>query len=459
MGHPSKSIMVIIALAAVATTLPIFAGYTVSFGMLLWLVLTGSWRLALVGKKQLSMPDTWDAEFVHSINHSIRPFQWGCFCLVLGQLLAALLGVHLSPWSKPLAKALSEWVHTAVKYGLLWIVISSGCIACARRGYLPQRVGPGMFIWMLALLLYCAVQHWTGIDWTHGFKATLGSHRFAYDVYRVSGFMGHPLTFAYNLMLIALASFAIGCGPSELSISERKWWFGTTFLSVVILLISGSRYVLLVLFGTLLICENRRILRHKLKVFGLMAIAGLLLWWEGSALGRFCELFQNDKSFTQRFPRVVFWQLHWQMFLDNPVAGITRTGIDDALKAYFNAAGYHDTIYEAHNLFLQYLADTGMIGFLGLLGWWIGLFLTWRRLRPDFSQGVSYLAVATFLCALMQNNLRDSAYVYALWFFLSIILVQAAISTATQQESANNERESSKNFGTGAHSADSPTYL
>ena len=177
------------------------------------------------------------------------------------------------------------------------------------------------------------------------------------------------------------------------------------------------------------------------------------------SLGRFCELFQNDKSFTQRFPRVVFWQLHWQMFLDNPVAGITRTGIDDALKAYFNAAGYHDTIYEAHNLFLQYLADTGMIGFLGLLGWWIGLFLTWRRLRPDFSQGVSYLAVATFLCALMQNNLRDSAYVYALWFFLSIILVQAAISTATQQESANNERESSKNFGTGAHSADSPTYL
>ena len=459
MSHPPKTIMVIIGFAAVATTLPIFAGYTVSFATLLWLLFTGSWRLAIVGKNQLSMPNSWDSRFIRSLSHSIKPFHWGCFCLVLGHLLAALLGVHLSPWSKPVAKALSEWVHTVVKYGLLWLVVSSGCIACARRGCLPQRVGPWMCLWMLALLIYCIVQHWSGIDWTHGLQATLGSHRFAYGVYRVSGFMGHPLTFAYNLMLIALASLAIGWGASDLSTSERRWWFGTAFLAVLILLISGSRYVILVLLGTLLICEGRRILRHKVKVAALVAVAALLLLWEGSVLARFYELFQNDQTFAQRFPRVVFWQLHWKMFLDNPITGVTRSGVEGALKAYYNAAGYHDTIYEAHNLFLQYLADTGIIGFLGLLGWLIGLFMTWLRLRPELSQGVSYLAVATVFCALMQNNLRDSAYVYALWFFLSILLVQSAIITANQQESATNERESPKNFDAGTRSANSSTHL
>ena len=459
MGLPSKTIMIIIGFAAVATTLPIFAGYTVSFAMLLWLIFTGSWRLALVREKQLAESNSWDSKFIKSIGRSIKPLHWGCICLVSGHLLAAILGAYLSPWSKPLDKALSEWVHTVVKYGLLWFVVSSGCIACARRRYLPQRVGLPMFVWMLTLLIYCAVQHWTGIDWTHGFHATLGSHRFAYGVYRVSGFMGHPLTFAYNLMLIALASLAIGWGPSELSTSERKWWFGTAVLSVLILLISGSRYVLLVLLGTLLICEGRRILRHKVKVAVLTIVAALLLFWEGSVLARFYELFQNDQTFAQRFPRVVFWQLHWKMFLDNPVTGVTRSGVEGALKAYYNAAGYRDTIYEAHNLFLQYLADTGLIGFLGLLGWLVGLFTAWRTLRPALSQGVSYLAVATFLCALMQNNLRDSAYVYALWFFLSILLVQSAIITANQQESVTNERESPKNFNAGARSANSSTYL
>ncbi|MHA4801720.1 hypothetical protein, partial [Enterococcus faecium] len=90
----------------------------------------------------------------------------------------------------------------------------------------------------------------------------------------------------------------------------------------------------------------------------------------------------------------------------------TRTGLGDALSAYYTAAGYHDTMYEAHNLFLQYLADTGLVGALGLLGWLVGLVTCRRRLTGlvGTRQGIGYLTVATFLCALMQNDLRDSAF-------------------------------------------------
>ena len=123
-------------------------------------------------------------------------------------------------------------------------------------------------------------------------------------------------------------------------------------------------------------------------------------------------------------------------------------GVDDALSTYYTAAGYHDNMYTAHNLVLQYLADAGIVGFIGLTAWFGGLLVARHRLISLLgrAQGIGYLASSFFLCSLMQNNLRDSAYVYSLWYFLSLLVVQSAVIYTSTQAAECDERKPTKNL-------------
>lgn len=447
MDRSGKAIILVMCLALLATTLPIFAGYTFAFALLICLCLSGLWRLLTLNAKDL--PESISPASRHAVGQALivlRPLTIGCLALVLGHLVSALAGVVLSPWTKPLGPSLAAWGHTAIKYGLLWCTLTAGMIAASFYGWRLRQSGRLMFWWLSALAVYVAFQHWTGIDLVHGINAKLGPHRYAYGVYRVSGLMGHPLTFAYNLMLVCLVSLAMSWGRREAEDQTKRWWLGCFFLSLGMLLISGSRFVLLVIGATLIICESKRLWQMRSRIIPVVIAVSAILWIEGSALSRFTEVLSQNQSLEERFPRLVFWKLHWRMFLDHPIAGVTRSGLQDAMHAYFVSIGKHDTVYEAHNLFLQYLADTGLVGFAGLAIWVLSLLVGWRRLAPGKARGVSYLAVATLLTALMQNNLRDSAFVYALWFFLGALVVDGSTDNLNPLDTAINERKPPKNF-------------
>jgi O-antigen ligase len=460
MSTSSKSLQIVMCLALLATTLPIFAGYTFGFAMLAILMTTGAWRvIARRPAEQYHAALRNQAPGLDNALSVLRPITIGCGCLVFAHLAAAVTGVYLSPWSKSLGASLSSWVHTAVKYGLLWCTLSAGAITGAINGWTIRKFGPVMFTWLLVMFVYVVFQHWTGIDWVHGLDARLGSHRYAYGVYRVSGLMGHPLTFAYNMMLVGLACLALAWDQPGSNNKYDFWWLGSFFMALVMLLISGSRYVLIVMCATLVICEGGRLWSHRWRIAPILLGIMAVLWIEGSAMSRFSEVIGKGEPLTERFPRVVFWKLHWRMFIENPVAGVTRSGLKEAMQAYCAGIGGYDTIYEAHNLFLQYLADTGVIGFLGLMLWVVGLLIAWKRLASRTSKGVSYLAVATFLSALMQNNLRDSAFVYALWFYLGALIIVATRDQAIHSDPLIDEPESPKNFIIRPRAADSPASM
>jgi len=449
-------------LAAIATSLPVFAGYVMSFCMLIWLLTNGRWRLALVGKKYLPPVGAPDHDLMCIIAAVIKPIHWGVLALILAHLTAALLGYCWSPWSQPLGRTLAVWSHTASKAGILWYVVSGAMIVAVRQGWRPVKLAPYLLAWLIVQFGYCALQRWTGVDWTHGWHAVLGGHRFAYGVYRVSGFMGHPLTFAYNHMLILLAALAMAWRllPGARAV-DRNLWLAVSAVCLLTLLISGSRFVLLVLLGAMLLCEQRRLWRFRNWILPLGMGISLVLWAEGSVLARILELFSETSPLLVRFPRLIFWALHWQMFWDQPWFGVTMAGADQAVAAYYTAAGYHDSMYTAHNLVLQYLADTGAVGAVGLVAWFGGLLVARRRLQDYLggAQGVGYLAAGTFICALMQNNLRDSAYVYALWYYLSLMVVQSAVIYTRKRAAEHDDRKSTKNIQPRPDTTDPAAHL
>ncbi len=448
----SKPVKVIFGVACLSTSLPIVSEYVMSFCLLIWLVGSSAWRLALVNHKSIPPPGSPDHSFMRLLATGIRPLHWGVLAYVVTHLIAALMASAFSEFGRPFGKTIAVWSHVGLKLGVEWLVLSCAMIAAARRGWNPRRGAPWLLGWLAAQFIYSVAQRYTGIDWVHGWHAVLPGHRFAYGVYRISAFMGHPLTLAYNLMLILVA----GCAMTlrlrpPLPLRESKVWWGIIAFSAATLLISGSRFVLIVIILALAwgaLGSGRKISRYWRWIAGLAAVLALALWAEGSIVGRFGEVLDPGVPLLARFPRLVFWRVHWQMFVDHPLYGVGMAGVDDAMRHYYTAAGYHDNMYPAHNIFLQTLADTGLIGLAGLLALVIGLVLAAKRLRraTGHAQGISYLTAATLLTGLMQNDLRDSEYLYAFWFFLSLLLVQSAALGAGRQESDDDERKPPENL-------------
>jgi O-antigen ligase len=411
---------VLIALGSTAITLPIFGGYFVALQMLVWLVVLGPWRRGAVAVVAAD-----DPAFDRAYADIVRPIHIGVVVALGAQLLAALMAWGASPYAKSLGKTLGDFTHTAVKQGLLWFVLAAALKAARDRRWPPHRAIPWLSLWLAVLLVYCIAQRYTGIDWTHGIHAVLGPNRYAYGVYRVSGFMGHPLTLGYNLVLLILGlTGLLWRHGGDLSPFDRRAAWAGAALSLAILGISGSRFPLAVLALAWLVVERRRVLRYWPWIAGAAVLAAVGLWLEGSIVGRMGELFDPAVPIEQRFPRAVFWQVHWRMFLDHPIAGVGHAGLSDAYKHYYEGIKLFEDVYIAHNIFLQTLAETGLVGFVGLLALLGGLGLAARRVGRG--AGLAYLVAGVVISGLMQNNLRDSEFLYALWFLTALLAVHAA---------------------------------
>jgi hypothetical protein len=419
----SLYLRILLTLMLISVTLPIFAGYLAGFLLFCWIVFEQvKGRLSIMSYLRGQVPEP---VFDRKVSRPVMsPAMASMFMIFGGLVLAGLVGSFTSSWSGSAGKTVHVLLHQMVKLVLLGTVSSIALLESVRRGAGTRYLAQAFAIWLAVLFVYCLVQRYTGIDLSHGWSARLGPHRFAYGVYRVSGFMGHPLTFTYNLMVIALGSAALAIRQFRLErySPEFRLWSAVLALSMLTILISGSRFVLIVLVMVPLFCELRRIIKYWKYALAACVLLGAGLWLEGSVAGRFSEFFVQNQNLEERFPRLVFWKIHWQMFLDHPVAGVTLSGLSEATASYYHASGIHDKIYTAHNVFLQFLADSGLIGFAGLVAFFVGyLKSTIASVEAEGrSTGLSYLFVATLLVSLQQNVIRDSEYLLAFWFFTAL---------------------------------------
>jgi uncharacterized membrane protein len=414
LSKPPRFALVVFALSAVAVTLPIFGGYFTSFLLLLWLVLTRPRRHVV------------DAAAAERFSHIVRPVHLGVAILLGTHLLAAVIAYLGDAAAPSFAAAFKPSGHMTIKWGLLWYLLSGAVRTMLARGWRPLSVGKWLALWLLVHFVYCLVQRHTGIDWTHGLGARLGANRFAYDVYRVSGFMGHPLTLGYNLVLLVLV--ALPFARAEWTGEQRWAWPTVLALAAATLVISGSRFPLVALALSLAMSLGSVLWkwRWQLLAASVALFAGLAL--EGSTLRRVSELFDPQKPVTERFDRIVFWQVHWRVFLEHPFVGTGLWGIDAATEREYRAIGFTERMYGAHDIFLQQMADTGAVGLAGLLVLLGGIFLAGRRAAQAVGtwNAVTPLAWAAVATGLMQNNFRDSEFVFACWFLLALAAGDAA---------------------------------
>jgi O-antigen ligase len=264
--------------------------------------------------------------------------------------------------------------------------------------------------------------------------------------------MGHPLTLAFNAMLLGLLSLAQGLWLQRQKLPEAKIWLGLWAVMVLIIVLTGSRYPLLstlILSFGLIFAANRS-LWNRSRNWKLFSIASFFLMstivfvGDANLRGRIAEILGRGQSFEESFDRLVFWKVNLNLALDYPIGGAGLLGYPGRLLDYYNQAGYtnYERKYVAHNIFIQTFADLGLIGCVGLSALIGGLVVMgWQLMRRTRHPGIFALSLVVLLSGLMQNNLRDSEFLFALWAGIGL-----TFSWLVEQGMASEPTESRTNF-------------
>ena len=372
--------------------------------------------------------------------------RWRGFSLLDGEgtyLFFGVLALFCSTWLVAFLQYFIDGTHSFLQVlSANWHLTGKLCTrgiliywffkSAYQRGWRLDIVLPYLLFFLLLCDAYGLLQMITGVDITHGLYSKLPPNRFNYGFYRVSGATGHPVTLGYSALLLGLTLVYLWLG-SEVGTRRRQLTFYCLFSTCLLLLLTQTRWAVLVLVFCGLcffISELKRGAAAGKKAFGkawkwLLGLTVCIVLSSG-LVGRFTELL-DSRPLVEKIPRLTFWKVHWGAFLDNPLIGLGIVNRKDGIMDYYNLSGYNylGKKYNAHNVFLQWLADSGVLGSLGLVALLVGVSMAASKVGQERSSPCWIFVVGTLLAGLLQNTFRDSEFVFAFWVCLSIILLDA----------------------------------
>lgn len=401
--------------------LPAGAQSTVSFLLLFWWIRGKGWRVA---KADTGESSWWRA---------LRAYCPSWYTLVLGTAalgLFSFISVVGQRFVGPVdfsdfGNACQSLFRLIAKQGLYGCAMITAFILAEKRGWRFDAVRKPLVVLLVIYCFYMLLQRHFGFDWLHGFNAKIGPHRYADGIYRPAGFTSHPLSLAFAVMSPALMMAARAIYDKSQSIKARRLDSAIAVLLFGIIVLSATRWVMVVYMVTLAGIAMPVLKKHWGKVLGVIALAVIALLVEQNLLKRFLEPFMIEGDLAARFPRTVFWRVHWNLFTEWPLFGAGFPMNDATLTQHYIRYGYGAAAekYNAHNMFLQQLANFGLAGLVGFLCYLAAQIKAARQLLPGWQRSAYFMVIcAAILGCLMENSFRDHESLYSLWICLSIII-------------------------------------
>jgi O-antigen ligase len=247
---------------------------------------------------------------------------------------------------------------------------------------------------------------------------------------RVASVFSHPNIFAfYVLTTIVTVLYLVGSREVHLSDRQRAWLKAYLVPLLFALLVTKTRSAwaaglcLFVMYG--LVCDRK-------SLWGLAAgCVGLLL--VPDVVTRVTELlhhneyvgwYQSVNSFTWR---AILWQSIAPMIMQNPIVGYGLDAFPYYSPRVFALAPDHGV--NAHNVFVQLMFETGVIGVAGFL------FLFWRYWTLLLGAGgasrgvaITMIGSATYLLTCYSDNLLEYvSYDWCFWVVNGAVLGQLGL--------------------------------
>lgn len=261
-----------------------------------------------------------------------------------------------------------------------------------------------------------------------------------FDSNRLTGPLSDP-NFYGQILLMVLPIGIYGV------LTERRRWFWLIYLGASLAIMAATIFtysrgslIAMIIVGVLIVRE-RKLNPYKILAGGFVILAIIIPILPAGYLDRALTLTdflpqsgsatrttQTDVSFQGRTSEMI---IAVQMFLDHPLFGVGY------LNYQFHYADYNVLLgldprtgqREAHDLYLEVLAETGIIGFLVFIALLIGIFAGIQRAKRQFRNLqrldligpmsaveyslVSYLATSLFL---------HGAYVRYLWLLMAMAM-------------------------------------
>jgi len=282
---------------------------------------------------------------------------------------------------------------------------------------------------LIACFIYGAISYATGIDLFKQQPLTHGR--------RFAGPFDDPMNFAhiygmYGAFLVPFVLEAISEWKHKYKKTKSQILsviaFTVTALSVALTLTRGawmglSAAIIVMLF----------IYRKKFGVLITAAglVAALLLYGTSTTFKtRVDQALNPSQSYDSE--RYNLWRTNWEIFTDYPVFGIGHGDYKDYLPSYFAKLGIAEDHFQshAHNQYLQFLSNTGLVGFAFYMTFIFGLlFLTYqnyRKHRDPLFLGSLGAQIAFHVGSLTECNFERAKVRLVYLFFCALSLSIAA---------------------------------
>lgn len=187
-------------------------------------------------------------------------------------------------------------------------------------------------------------------------------------------------------------------------------------LSFFMLIATSSRGGQLAVFaGIILVAfiKLRAIERKKILpvVISISITVGLIITFLGSKyLSRFSEISTENLDFST-IDRLGLWYSAFRLFLESPIVGIGVNNFQDFYREFHPLYGIIpiDKMFVAHNIFLNTLAEQGLIGIVALaaLHFAVGKKLYWmlKNIKLGVYREITIALSAFFVYILIHNSL------------------------------------------------------
>ena len=270
--------------------------------------------------------------------------------LIIGYFSLTALSVLLSPASHSSARALLRLFSYVCTYFLITAWIHS-------RNFLGHNI---------RVLLYSTLF----VELFAIYQSVIGGYSKLFDLFypvdmrvdwegRVTSFLNYSNSLAGYLNLVLPLALIASLLPTK----ELPRYLSVTALigGVIALFLTQSRgglvaFSLVVLFSIYSVVKSRRMMALLFATTILLISAALPL------MARFSSHFEEVESRTT-ISRFALWGAAAQMFAASPIIGVGYGNFRDLYAPIIDIDWIEEGSYDAHNIYLQTLAETGVAGF------------------------------------------------------------------------------------------------
>ena len=280
------------------------------------------------------------------ITRSVRGLDRGIWQPILALLIAGLLSLF---FAADKGRGLHKFLSPLVKYVTVFVAVALTARTDSRRR------------WLTAIMLV------TGL-----ISAGYGIYQYGWlSIRRVYSFSYNPNVVAGYFAVLTALSVGLLTG-----VKSRLWQFVfscTTLLGLGATVVTFSRGAIIGLVASGFVLFTMLMSKAKNKkavlVVSLIICVVLVALTPDMLFQRFRQIADLENSSNRQ--RILLWQTAWDMFLDSPIVGQGPGGFS-AQYEKFRLPGAGDFV-SAHSVFLQVLAELGLLGFGACL--WLGVLI------------------------------------------------------------------------------------